>query len=129
MSKATPPSLSRRERQIMDLLYQAGRATAAEIQQGLPAPPSYSATRAMLRILEEKGHIRHEEDGPRYVFTPKVSRDSAKKSALRHLMRTFFEGSAAKLVSTLVSEDAGQMSPAELSLLANLIEKARKEGK
>lgn len=113
----------------MDLLYQAGRATAAEIQQGLPAPPSYSATRAMLRILEEKGHIRHEEDGPRYVFTPKVSRDSAKKSALRHLMRTFFEGSAAKLVSTLVSEDAGQMSPAELSLLANLIEKARKEGK
>ena len=113
----------------MDLLYQAGRATAAEIQQALPSPPSYSATRAMLRILEEKGHIRHEEDGPRYVFTPKVSRDSAKKSALRHIIRTFFEGSAAKLVSTLVSEDAGQMSRAELSLLANLIEKARKEGK
>ncbi len=113
----------------MDLLYQSGRATAAEIQQALPSPPSYSATRAMLRILEEKGHIRHEEDGPRYVFTPKVSRNSARKSALRHMVRTFFEGSAAKLVSTLVSEDGGGMSPEELSLLANLIEKARKEGK
>ena len=113
----------------MDLLYQAGRATAAEIQQALPAPPSYSATRAMLRILEEKGHIRHEDEGPRYVFTPKVPRDSARKSALRHMVKTFFEGSAAKLVSTLVSEDAGRMSAEELSLLANLIEKARKEGK
>ncbi len=113
----------------MDLLYQWGRATAAEIQHALPAPPSYSATRAMLRILEEKGHIRHEEDGPRYVFTPRVSRDSARKSALRHMLQTFFEGSAAKLVSTLVGEDAGRMSPEELALLANLIERARKEGK
>ena len=113
----------------MDLLYQMGRATAAEIQQALPSPPSYSATRALLRILEEKGHIKHEEDGPRYVFAPKVSRDSAKKSALRHLMQTFFEGSAAKLVSTLVSEDAGQLSSEDLAQLANLIEKARMEGK
>src|SRR4051812_26539470 len=129
MSKQTQPSLSRRERQIMDLLYQMGRATAAEIQQALPSPPSYSATRALLRILEEKGHIKHEEDGPRYVFAPKVSRDSAKKSALRHLMHTFFEGSAAKLVSTLVSEDAGQLSSEDLAQLANLIEKARMEGK
>ena len=82
----------------------------------------------MLRILEEKGHIRHEEDGPRYVFTPKVSRDSAKRSALRHIMRTFFEGSAAKLVSTLVSEDAGHISAPELSLLDNLmdLEEARR---
>jgi len=107
MSKTTPPSLSRRERQIMDVLYRMGRATAAEIQESLPLAPSYSATRALLRILEEKGHIRHETDGPRYVFVPKVSRDSAKKSALRHLVQTFFEGSAAKLVSTLVNEDAG----------------------
>ena len=112
----------------MDLLYRAGRATAAEIQESLPEPPSYSATRAMLRILEEKGHIRHESDGPRYVFLPKVSRDSAKKSALQHLMQTFFEGSAAKLVSTLVSEESGRLSPEELSSLADLIDKARKEG-
>jgi BlaI family penicillinase repressor len=129
MSKPTPESLSRRERQIMDLLYRMGRATAADIQEALPLPPSYSATRAMLRILEEKGHIKHEEDGPRYVFTPKVSRDSAKKSALRHLVQTFFEGSAANLVSTLVNEDAGRLSPEELAHLAKLIEKARKEGK
>ena len=129
MNKPIPIALSRRERQIMDILYQSGRATVAEIHQALPSPPSYSATRAMLRIMEEKGHVRHEEDGPRYVFTPRVSRDSARKSALRHLMQTFFEGSAAKLVSTLVGEDAGRMSAEELSLLANLIEKARKEGK
>src|SRR5437763_2334726 len=123
MSKTTLPPLSRRERQIMDILYRTGRATAAEIQEGLPSAPSYSATRALLRILEEKGHIRHEEDGPRYVFAPKVSRDSAKKSALRHLVQTFFEGSAAKLVSTLVSEDAAQLSSEDLAHLANLIEK------
>ncbi|MEO8130597.1 MAG: BlaI/MecI/CopY family transcriptional regulator, partial [Bryobacteraceae bacterium] len=104
MKKPASSSLSRRERQIMDLLYQSGRATAAEIQEALPSPPSYSATRAMLRILEEKGHVRHEEDGPRYVYTPRVSRDLAKKSALHHIVQTFFEGSAAKLVSTLVSE-------------------------
>jgi predicted transcriptional regulator len=128
MNKPTSASLSRRERQIMDVLYRAGRATAAGIQESLPEPPSYSATRAMLRILEEKGHIRHESDGPRYVFLPKVSRDSAKKSALRHLMQTFFEGSAAKLVSTLVSEESGRLSPEELSHLADLIDKARKEG-
>src|SRR5882762_5158181 len=118
MKKQAAASLSRRERQIMDLLYRSGRATAAEIQQALPSPPGYSATRAMLRILEEKGHVRHEEDGPRYVYTPRVPRDSAKKSALLHMMQTFFEGSAAKLVSTLVSEDAGRMSAEELSLLA-----------
>ncbi|MEP6538723.1 MAG: BlaI/MecI/CopY family transcriptional regulator [Bryobacteraceae bacterium] len=129
MKKPASSSLSRRERQIMDLLYQSGRATAAEIQEALPSPPSYSATRAMLRILEEKGHVRHEEDGPRYVYTPRVSRDLAKKSALHHIVQTFFEGSAAKLVSTLVSEDAGRMTAEELSLLANLIEKARQEGK
>ena len=128
MSKTILPRLSRRERQIMDILYQVGRPTAAEILRALPSPPSCSATGAMLRILEEKGHIRHEEDGPRYVFTPKVSRDSAKRSALRHIMRTFFEGSAAKLVSTLVSEDAGHISAPELSLLDNLmdLEEARR---
>ena len=86
--------LSRRERQIIDILYSQGRATAAEVQAALPEPPSYSAVRAMLRILEEKGHVRHEQDGPRYVYLPTVGRDNAKKSAMRHMLQTFFDGSA-----------------------------------
>ena len=81
------PALSRRERQIMDVLYQLGEATAAEVQERLPEPPSYSAVRAMLRILEEKGHVRHKEDGPRYVFAPVVARDSAQRTAASHLLR------------------------------------------
>ena len=113
----------------MDIIYARGEAAAAEVHEALPDAPSYSAVRTLLRILEEKGHLKHREDGPRYVFAPKVSRDSAKKSALHHLMHTFFEGSAAKLVSTLVSEDTGQLSPEELAQLATLIEKARTEGK
>src|ERR1043165_4446346 len=87
--------VSRRERQILDILYSRGRGTAAEIQSALPDPPSYSATRALLRILEEKGHVRHEVDGPRYVFLPKVSRQKARVAALRHMVQTFFDGSAA----------------------------------
>src|SRR5215203_5675283 len=86
--------LSRRERQIVDILYARGRATAADVQAALPDPPSYSAVRAMLRILEEKGHVRHEQDGPRYVYLPTVAPDRAKKTAIRHVLRTFFEGSA-----------------------------------
>jgi predicted transcriptional regulator len=90
----TPPhhELSRRERQIVDILYAQGRGTAAEVQAALPDPPSYSAVRAMLRILEEKGHVRHEQDGPRYVYVPTVARDNAKKSALRHVLRTSSTG-------------------------------------
>src|SRR4051812_5381730 len=86
--------LSRRERQIVDILYAKGRATAADVQTALPDPPSYSAVRAMLRILEEKGHVRHEQDGPRYVYVPTVAADRAKKTAIRHVLRTFFNGSA-----------------------------------
>src|SRR5947208_6863176 len=114
--------LSRRERQILDILYMNGRSTAAEVQTALPEPPSYSATRALLRILEEKGHVRHEEDGPRYVFLPKVSRQKARVAALRHMLKTFFEGSAADAAAALVDGSAAQMSAEELDQLQALIE-------
>ena len=120
--------LSRRERQIMDLLYQRGRATAAEVQAELPDPPGYSAVRAMLRVLEEKGHVRHMQDGPRYVYLPKVARDRAKRSALRHVVRTFFDGSTEQLVAALLDDGSTQLSEGELDRLAHLIERARKEG-
>ncbi len=90
---AEAAQLSRRERQIMDVIYRRGRATAAEVLDDIPDPPGYSAVRAMLRLLEEKGHVRHEQDGPRYVFLPIVNRDRARKSALKHVVRTFFDGS------------------------------------
>lgn len=120
--------LSRRERQIMDLLYQRGRATAAEVQAELPDPPGYSAVRAMLRVLEEKGHVRHQQDGPRYVYLPRVARDRAKRSALRHVVRTFFDGSTEQLVAALLDDGSTQLSEGELDRLASLIERARKEG-
>src|SRR5919106_5487774 len=102
MSQEPHLDLSRRERQIVDILSAQGRATAAEVQAALPEPPSYSAVRAMLRILEEKGHVRHEQDGPRYIFRPTVARDNAKKSALHHLLRTFFDGSREQAISALL---------------------------
>jgi BlaI family penicillinase repressor len=120
--------LSRRERQIIDILYAKGRATAAEVQSGLPDPPSYSAVRAMLRILEEKGHVRHEQDGPRYVYLPTVARDNAKRSALRHMLRTFFDGSAEEAISTLLDDASTKLSDAELDRLARLIDQARRTG-
>jgi predicted transcriptional regulator len=120
--------LSRRERQIIDILYSQGRATAAEVQAALPEPPSYSAVRAMLRILEEKGHVRHEQDGPRYIYLPTVGRDNAKKSAMRHMLQTFFEGSAEQAISSLLGDPAARLSQAELDRLATLIERARKAG-
>lgn len=126
--KAPHQELSRRERQIIDILYTQGRATAAEVQATLPDPPSYSAVRAMLRILEEKGHIRHEQDGPRYVYLPTVARDSAKRSAMRHMLRTFFNGSAAQAISALLDDSTAKLSDAELDRLARLIEQARRSG-
>src|ERR671925_464450 len=95
-------ALSRRERQIMDIIYARGQATAAEVTAALPDPPSYSAVRALLRILEQKGHLRHEQDGPRYVFLPTVPRDRARRSAMRHLVRTFFDGSTEDAVAALL---------------------------
>jgi BlaI family penicillinase repressor len=120
--------LSRRERQIVDILYKNGRSTAAEVQAALPEPPSYSAVRALLRILEEKGHVRHEQDGPRYVYLPTVARDNAKRSALRHILQTFFDGSAEQAISALLDESSAKLSSAELDRLARLIDGARKSG-
>ncbi len=120
--------LSRRERQIMDFLYQNGRATAAEVQANLPDPPSYSAVRAMLRVLEEKGHVRHQQDGPRYVYVPSVARERAKRSALRHVVRTFFVGSPEEVVAALLDDRSAKLSDDELDRLARLIARARQEG-
>jgi len=120
--------LSRRERQIMDVIYRHGKVTAAEVLADLPDPPSYSAVRAMLRLLEEKGHVRHEQDGPRYVYIPVVTRDKARRSAMRHLVRTFFDGSTEDAVAALLQSDSG-MSEDELSRLSKLIEGAKKEGR
>jgi predicted transcriptional regulator len=120
--------LSRRERQIIDILYTQGRATAAEVQTALPDPPSYSAVRAMLRILEEKGHVRHEQDGPRYVYLPTIARDNAKRSALRHMLRTFFDGSAEQAISALLDDASTKLSDAELDRLSRLISQARRTG-
>ena len=112
----------------MDILYAQGRASAAEVQAALPDPPSYSAVRAMLRILEEKGHVRHEQDGPRYVYVPTVARDNAKRSAMRHMLRTFFDGSAAQAISALLDDSSTRLSDADLDRLARLIEEARRTG-
>ena len=120
--------LSRRERQIMDVLYTNGRATAAEVQSAIPDAPSYSAVRAMLRILEEKGHVRHEQDGPRYVYRPTVPRENAKRSALRHMLHTFFDGSAEQAISALLDEQSSRLSDVELDRLARLIDQARRAG-
>src|SRR5215471_2216546 len=111
----------------MDVLFRLGKATSAEVQGGLPDPPSYSAVRTMLRILEEKGHVRHEQDGARYVFIPLVRRDHAKRSALRHVMDTFFEGSASQVMATLFDISSRNLSEQELAELQQMIEKAREE--
>ena len=128
MAKKSYLNLSNRERQIMDILYRFGQATAAEVQSHLPDPPSYSAVRATLRILEEKGHVQHQHDGPRYVFRPAVAREKAKRSAVRHLIRTFFNGSAEQAVTTLLDESSSKLSSEELDRLTELIEKARSKG-
>jgi BlaI family penicillinase repressor len=120
-------TLSRRERQILDILYEQGKATAAGIQAALPDPPSYSATRALLRILEEKGHVTHESDGPRYVFRPRVGKDRARKNALRHMVQTFFNNSASDAVAALLDASSAQLKPEDLDRMEGLIEKARTE--
>lgn len=122
-------TLSRRERQIMDVLHRREKATAAEVQSELPEAPSYSAVRALLRILEHKGHIRHFEDGPRYVFEPVVPRSAERKTALKHLVRTFFDGSITEAVQALVDSADGKLSKEQLDDLARRIAAARKEGR
>jgi BlaI family transcriptional regulator, penicillinase repressor len=121
--------LSRRERQIMDLLFRMGKATAAEVMDGLDDAPSYSAVRALLRILEQKGHIRHEEEGRAYVYMPLVRRDTARQSALSHLLRTFFDNSAEQAVAALLAIKGEKMSDAELERMSQMIEKAKTEAR
>jgi BlaI family transcriptional regulator, penicillinase repressor len=121
--------LSRRERQIMDILYQRGKATAAEVKVAMDDAPSYSAVRAMLRVLEEKGHVRHETEGLRYIFVPSVNREKAKRSAVKHLIDTFFRDSPDQVVAALLDVSSKQLTNAELDSMAELIEKARREGK
>ena len=129
MVRKSVPHLSRRERQIMDVLYKVGKASAAEVRAGLPHPPSDSAVRALLRILEEKGHIRHDLDGPRYVYIPVVKRDTAKRSALQHLVNTFFDGSASQVMAALLDLSPRDLGDEELARLRRLIDAAKKEGK
>jgi BlaI family penicillinase repressor len=121
--------LSRRERQIMDLLHRAGRMTAADVLAGLDDPPSYSAVRALLRILEQKGHVKHEEEGRAYVYMPLVRRDAARQSALSHLLKTFFDNSAEQAVAALLAIKGQKMSSAELERMSKMIESAKKEGR
>ncbi len=125
MTDAHSPSLTRRERQIMDVLYKLQRATAAEILEGLADQPHYSTVRAQLRILEEKGHVRHEEQGLRYLYIPVLPRLTARRSALRHVAETFFEGSTEKVVAALVSGEVSRLTPEELDRLSSMIENAR----
>ena len=128
MTREPAHTLSRRERQMMDILYRRGRATASEIHRELPDRPSYSAVRAKLRVLEEKGHIRHEEQALRYVYLPVVPRDKARQSALRQLLETFFDNSAEQAITALLTLKGGGLERDKLDHLAALIEKAKKEG-
>jgi predicted transcriptional regulator len=121
--------LTRRERQIMDILYRLGRATAGDVMRELPGDPAYSTVRTQLRVLEEKGHVHHEEEGLRYVYVPAVARTAARKSALRHLVETFFDGSTEKTVAALLGGDASKLSEDELNRIAALIRKAREESR
>jgi predicted transcriptional regulator len=125
---STHTTLTRRERQIMDVLYRRTRATAAEVMAELPGEPNYSTVRTQLRVLEDKGHVRHEEEGGRYVYAPAVPRHAARKSALKHLVETFFDGSAEQVVAAVLGGEASRLSDEELDRVSALIDKARKEG-
>ena len=126
---ATHAVLTRRERQIVDILYRRGRATAGEVMDELPGEPSYSTVRTQLRVLEEKGHVRHEEQGLRYVYMPTVPRSTARKSALKHLVETFFDGSSAKAVAALLGGEASRISDDDLARIAEILNNARGDGR
>lgn len=129
MMPGSPPKLSRRERQIMDVLYQRGSATVANVMDDLSDPPSYSAVRATLRILEGKGHVVHAADGPRYIYSPAVSPDQARRSALSHLLKTFFNGSAEQAVVTLLQMTDAELSDGDIDELTARVRAARQEGR
>jgi BlaI family transcriptional regulator, penicillinase repressor len=124
-----PGGLSRRERQIMDILYQRGKSSAAEVLEAMPDPPSYSAVRATLRVLEEKGHVRRQAEGLKYVYAPAVARDKAKRSAVKHLLDTFFKDAPEQVVAALLDVSSTRLTRAELDRMAEMIEKAKREGK
>ena len=126
---STGVKLSRRERQIMDILYRTGKSSASEVREAMDDAPSYSAVRAMLRVLEEKGHVRHQEEGLKYVYMPTVAREKAKRSAVKHVLETFFAGSPEQIVAALLDVSAARLTPEELDRMADLIEKAKKEGR
>lgn len=127
MSKARP--LTRRERQIMDVVYARGRATVADVVEGLDDPPSYSSVRTLMRLLEEKGHVRHEEAGPRYVYIPTIAREKARRTALRNVLHTFFDDSTEEAVAALLDIHDTRRGPLELDRIKALIDKARGEGR
>ena len=129
MPSTQPTDLSRRERQIMDVVWTHGEATAQEVRDGIPDPPSYSAVRALLRVLERKGHLVHHVDGPRYVYRPTVSRTRARRSAIDHLVETFFDGSAEGAVTALLDLKRNELSEDEYDRLLARIERARQEGR
>ena len=126
---STGVKLSRRERQIMDILYRTGKSSASEVREAMDDAPSYSAVRAMLRVLEEKGHVRHQEEGLKYVYMPTVAREKAKRSAVKHVLETFFAGSPEQIVAALLDVSASRLTPEELDRMADLIEKAKQEGR
>jgi predicted transcriptional regulator len=128
-TKRTTTQLTRREREIVDILYRRGRATAHEVLDDLTDAPSYSAVRALLRLLEERGHVRHVVEGTHYVYVPQVSRSDARRSALTHLVRTFFGGNAGDAITALVDTSRAKLSDEELDRIARLIERAKKEGR
>jgi len=121
--------LSRRERQIMDFLFQSGKASVGEVLDGIPNPPGYSAVRATLRTLEQKGRVVHEEDGRAYIYKPTVRREAARRSALTHVLKTFFDNSAEQAVAALLELKGPKLSEAELERVARLVNDAKKEGR
>ncbi len=121
-------ALTRRERQIMDILYRRSKATANDVMAELSGDPSYSTVRTQLRVLEAKGHVRHEEEGLRYIYSPAVPRHAVRRSALRHLVETFFDGSTEKVVSALLGGEGAKISDAELERIAEVVARAKKEG-
>ena len=125
----SPGGLSRRERQIMDILYQRGKSSATEVREAMPDAPSYSAVRAMLRVLEDKGHVRHQAEGLKYVYLPTVTREKAKRSAVKHLLDTFFHDSPEQVVAALLDVSSTRMTREELDRMAEMIDKAKKEGR
>jgi predicted transcriptional regulator len=128
-AKRLQAALTKRERQIMDVLYRLGRATAGDIMAGVPGAPSYSTVRTQLRVLEAKGHVRHEEHGLRYIYVPTVPRHAARKSALKHLVNTFFDGSSAKVVAALLGGEGARLSDDELERIAELVNNARSDAR